>query len=139
MKINAKTEYACRALLELSMHWPMTTPLQIQTIATHQKIPMKFLTHIMIQLKQLGLVQSIRGKMGGYILSKAPKDICLKDVFAHFSEGTAGVASYAGPTGSIFSNVWQELEEIIGDKLKILNFEVLKEQYSQTKDFNYVI
>ena len=86
MKISAKTDYACQALLELAIHWPSTEPLQIQDIAKRRNIPIKFLTHILIQLKQLGFVQSTRGKLGGYILSKAPNSITLADVVKGFSE-----------------------------------------------------
>ena len=49
MKIIAKTDYACRALLELSLHWPKQEPLQVTAIADNQQIPIKFLIHILIQ------------------------------------------------------------------------------------------
>lgn len=86
MKVSAKTDYACKALLELALHWPNTEPLQVQDIAKGQNIPMKFLTHILIQLKQLGYVQSARGKHGGYVLLKAPSAITLADVVKGFSD-----------------------------------------------------
>ena len=86
MKISAKTEYACLALKELALHWPKEAPLPMQTIAKKQRIPMKFLTQILLQLKQQGLVESSRGKEGGYLLSKAPKEIVLIHVLEIFSE-----------------------------------------------------
>src|SRR6267142_1058623 len=84
MKISAKIDYACRALLELGLHWPNTTPMQVGAIAKHQKIPMNFLVHILITLKEAGYVDSIRGKSGGYVLIKAPQDIRLGDVIKNF-------------------------------------------------------
>ena len=77
MRISAKIDYACRALLELSLHWPNNIPLQINTIAQNQQMPVKFLTQILLQLKQIGYVQSVRGKKGGYLLAKAPQKIRL--------------------------------------------------------------
>lgn len=69
MKISAKIDYACRALLiELGLHWPDNRPMQVSAIAKRQKIPMNFLVHILITLKELGYVDSIRGKSGGYVL-----------------------------------------------------------------------
>ena len=71
MKISAKTDYACKAIFELVMHWPKPEPLAINVIARSQRIPIKFLTHILLQLKTMGMVESIRGQRGGYLLVKA--------------------------------------------------------------------
>src|SRR2546427_7062657 len=84
MKISAKIDYACRALIELALHWPDRTPLQIRTIAKRQKIPIKFLVHILIHLKQLGLTQSVRGKSGGYVLAQSPTNIKLNMIIKSF-------------------------------------------------------
>ena len=84
MNISAKTEYACRALLELSLQWPNVAPRQIADIAVRQKMPTKFLIHILIALKGLGFVDSSRGKSGGYYLTASPQTIKLVDVIRHF-------------------------------------------------------
>lgn len=124
MKISAKIDYACRALIELSLHWPNTVPLQINIIAERQKIPIKFLTHILINLKQLGYVDSVRGKNGGYLSSKAPKDIKLSDLIIRFG----GLASMNKDIRNIkkvhiLDAIWLELDEAIIRKLDELNFE----------------
>ncbi|MGB3241335.1 MAG: Rrf2 family transcriptional regulator, partial [Candidatus Omnitrophota bacterium] len=62
MRISARCDYACRALLELSLHWPNEAPVHIQQISENQKIPERYLVQILIQLKRLGLVTSSRGK-----------------------------------------------------------------------------
>ena len=80
MKISAKMDYACRALLELALHWPDLTPMQISEIAKRQEIPIKFLVHIMIHLKERGYVNSVRGNKGGYLLAKAPAEIHFGEV-----------------------------------------------------------
>src|SRR3989338_5792376 len=84
MKISAKMDYACRALLELALHWPDLTPMQISEIAKRQKIPIKFLVHIMIHLKERGYVNSVRGNKGGYLLAKAPAEIHFGEVIENF-------------------------------------------------------
>jgi Rrf2 family protein len=70
MKLSAKSDYALRAILELSLHWPKNEPLSLTTIAKRQQIPLKFLSHILLHLKDIGLVHSLRGKEGGYLLAK---------------------------------------------------------------------
>ena len=86
MKISAKIDYACRALLELSLHWPSQEPLQVDQIAQRQRVPVKFLTQILIHLKQVGYVESVRGKKGGYLLRKLPKEIKLNDIMENFND-----------------------------------------------------
>lgn len=49
-------------------------------IAEQQAIPEKYLVHILLQLKRSGLVRSVRGAQGGYLLAKSPDDITLNDM-----------------------------------------------------------
>ena len=65
MKVSAKMDYAVRALMELGSHWPYAHPRQISDISIKAGVPQKFLIHILISLKGLGYVHSIRGKSGG--------------------------------------------------------------------------
>ena len=125
MKISAKTDYACRALLELALHWPNQIPLQVNEIAERQSIPIKFLVHILISLKQTGFVKSIRGKKGGYVLAKSPKDIRLNDVLMNFGGSEHSVLAH--PTkqenGSAMAFIWQETNEAIAKFMKSINFD----------------
>lgn len=110
MNISAKTDYACKALIELAAHWPNNEPLPIAVIARNQKVPIKFLTHILIQLKSMGLVQSIRGQKGGYILVKQPKDITIRDVVEGFAEFRLNPSRHHGKR-HVLDGVWQEAEK----------------------------
>src|SRR3989338_3865624 len=113
MKISAKIDYACRALLELSLQWPSSAPLQINEIAKRQGIPLKFLVHILISLKQHGVVKSIRGKNGGYVLVKAPKDIRLDDILSDFSgeKTTAPASNSEFRKANVMALIWHEIDE----------------------------
>jgi len=95
--------------MELALHWPNQVPLQIGVIAVHQKIPVKYLTQILISLKQLGLVESIRGQKGGYILARPPQEITLREVIQSFDG--VGQGSQKKKTSDIFSYIWQEIAE----------------------------
>ncbi len=118
MKINAKTDYACRAMLELALHWPDRTPVRISEIAENQHIPMKFLPHILIQLKDQGYVESIRGKRGGYVLSMAPKNIKLRDIFGDHAE-----VAVRPEKDSVFTAIWQEMDSAVMHFLDSITFE----------------
>jgi len=79
MRVSAKVDYAVRAGTELAAA-AGTGPIKGDHLATAQKIPLKFLENILLDLKHAGLVQSQRGAEGGYWLAKDPADISLADV-----------------------------------------------------------
>jgi len=65
MRISAKAEYACLAMLELAANYAEPQPLRVKAIADAHQIPQRFLLQILLQLKAAGLVASIRGAAGG--------------------------------------------------------------------------
>jgi Rrf2 family protein len=80
VKLSAKTEYACLALLELAeQHSPGTT-VRAGDIAARHGIPLQFLVQILRTLRSAGLVESARGAGGGYRLGTSPREITLADV-----------------------------------------------------------
>lgn len=121
MKISAKIDYACRALLELSLHWPNQEPLQVEQIAQRQRVPVKFLTQILIHLKQAGYVESVRGKNGGYLLRKLPREIKLGDIMENFN-GEAGNARDE-KNNPVFSPIWREVNQEFLKAMDKFNFE----------------
>jgi Rrf2 family cysteine metabolism transcriptional repressor len=80
MKVSAKAEYACVAMLELAMHERDAQRLRVKAISDAQGIPLRFLVQILLQLKGAGLVASTRGASGGYQLARPPEQISLADV-----------------------------------------------------------
>ena len=123
MRISARCDYACKALLELALHWPSKEPVQLHTISSHQGIPMKYLVQILIQLKRMDIVNSIRGKQGGYILSKLPSKISLGDVIRKTGGPFLSLASSAVKKDLIFAAIWKEVENAIAKVLDKITFE----------------
>ena len=80
MKASVKSDYACRAVEALALHHPNARPLRIDEIAERKSIPANYLVQILIELKGKGLIQSRRGKAGGYVLAKLPREITVGDV-----------------------------------------------------------
>ncbi len=77
--LNKKTQYALQALMYLAEHKD-SGPILISEIAEKKKIPLKFLESILLQLKKEGILDSKKGKGGGYNLSLPAKDIPLARV-----------------------------------------------------------
>jgi len=127
MKITAKVEYACRAILELATHWPSTKPLQIQVISTRQNIPEKFLIQILLHLKQFGIIKSVRGKSGGYLLNKHPKEVTLSDVITFFDGSHLQINERKEELndGHVMNLYWDDIKKVITEKLQTINFEAI--------------
>src|SRR5664279_3551171 len=77
--LSKKTRYAFRALAYLAENYGKG-PILICTISTEKKIPLKFLENILNELKKANLLESKKGKGGGYFLKISPKKINLATV-----------------------------------------------------------
>ena len=79
MKVSTRGDYACRALLSLTLH-PDETPTSVRDIAERTGLPQPYLEQILLALKGAGLVRSKRGVGGGYVLAHDPAEITLAQV-----------------------------------------------------------
>lgn len=125
MRISAKIDYACKALLELSQHWPKKNPLPIGVIAKNRGIPVQFLTHILITLKQLGYTESIRGKNGGYLLAKDPRSIRLDRLITDLGSVGYCMAEQHCPMDKhdVMGMVWEQVDQAVLKAMSEINFE----------------
>lgn len=80
MKVSTRGDYACRALLSLTLHGQPGTPTSVRDIAERTGLPQPYLEQILLALKGAGLVKSKRGVGGGYVLSRSPDEITLAQV-----------------------------------------------------------
>lgn len=77
--LSKKAKYALKALEYIAKHND-EAPILISEISKEQNIPQKFLEAILLELKRDGILQSRKGKYGGYLLHKKPKDINIGHV-----------------------------------------------------------
>jgi Rrf2 family cysteine metabolism transcriptional repressor len=80
MKISAKAEYACLAIIALAQLGNEGSPIRIREIAESFAIPERYLVQILLQLKGAGLVYSTRGSAGGYRLARPADQISLGEI-----------------------------------------------------------
>ncbi len=81
MRLSKKGEYALRSLIVLGMAAEVKRELvQISDLAEREQLPVKFLEQIFLVLKEAGLVESQRGKFGGYRLAKPAREIPIGEV-----------------------------------------------------------
>ena len=79
VKVSTRGDYACRALLSLSLHGD-DGPTSVRDIAERTGLPQPYLEQILLALKGAGLVRSKRGVGGGYILARDPSEIDLAQI-----------------------------------------------------------
>ena len=123
MKLSAKGEYAILAILELALN-EGHRPLQVKGIARAHRIPGRFLEQVMGALKRAGLVESIRGAQGGYVLTKTPSEIRLGDVLQAV-EGSLNPVELdrSDRQQGLIRELWGEVEVSLEGILNAINFE----------------
>jgi len=77
--ISKRTQYALRALIELGRRYG-SGPILIATLAAEERIPLKFLEGILLDMKGRGLLESKKGKGGGYQLSRPPSTVTIGSI-----------------------------------------------------------
>ena len=88
--LSKRSKYAIKALLALADH-PRDEPVRIVDLAREEQIPPKFLELILLGLKNQGILQSRKGKGGGYLLARDPADIYLGQIVRMFDGPLAPV------------------------------------------------
>jgi Rrf2 family protein len=77
--LSQKARYALHALIVLAEH-DKREPMMIADIADEARVPRKFLEQILLELKRRGIVRSVRGRAGGYLLGRDPKQITFAEI-----------------------------------------------------------
>jgi Rrf2 family transcriptional regulator, cysteine metabolism repressor len=79
MKISTKGRYGLEALLDMAIYSDRVHT-NIKSIADRQGIPEKYLEQIFTLLKQSGIIKSVRGAQGGYLLAETPDKISVRQI-----------------------------------------------------------
>ena len=135
MKLSTKGRYGLRALIDLAQY-SKDAPVSIMSISARQDISERYLEQLMSMLKKAGLVKSVRGAAGGYILAKDVKDISVGDVLRAL-EGSLEPVDCAGlePDGEcrsadtfVTKYVWKRINESINRTVDEIRLDQLVEE-----------
>ena len=123
MILGTKARYAVMAMVELAGR-PEGVPVALSDIADSQEITLPYLEQIFARLKQQGLVQSVRGPGGGYVLSRDANGITISDIVLASDESlkmTRCESHEAGcmsqKTRCVTHHLWEGLENQITNYL----------------------
>lgn len=141
MKVSARTEYACMAMLQMAAKHDSNQPLRIREIAEAHDIPQRFLVQILLQLKGGGLANSTRGAAGGYRLARPPEEISLGDIVAVI-DGQAcepGSTSSDSATVRMLRGTWREVSQVQHEMLAAMSLSDMLDRLAHSGDHMYYI
>jgi len=131
MMISTKGRYALRVMLDLASQ-PREEYISLKAISERQEVSMKYLESIVANLSKAGMLESLRGKSGGYRLNK-PADVCSVGDVLRAAEGelstvncleeSKGGCNRAGECLTL--PLWQKLDQIVSDYLDSVTLEDL--------------
>lgn len=137
MKLSTKGRYGLRAILDIAVNGGEEA-VAISSISERQKITVSYLEQLIAKLKRAGLVVSVRGAQGGYLLARPAAEISVGDVLRAlegelFFVGCTALtgeeaASCAGVDRCVTKIVWQRISDSIKDAVDRLMLSELAEK-----------
>jgi len=139
--ITVKSEYALRLIMEIARCENASKPLPLsKLVGMTRMVPREFAEKIMSELRQAGIVKSIRGRYGGYTLNGDPKDITVLDIVHAVDEPEKikkcafDIRECENPEDCVLRKVvWERLFEAIENTLKSVTIQNLID-LCQSKD-----
>ncbi|MGJ8633193.1 MAG: RrF2 family transcriptional regulator [Luteolibacter sp.] len=126
MKISQKLEYACRALVQLAKGYDGKTLTRLDDLAQREAVSANFLVQILNDLRRAGLIESRRGANGGYLLSRQPSDITLRQIVDCVEPSQLQNTAVAhGESGAAVRRAWEAVSENLTKELDKVTLESL--------------
>ena len=130
MKVSTRGRYGLRAMLELARCHGQP-PVLMSVLAERESVSRKYLHGILVALREAGLVRSVRGPGGGFLLARDPSEIKLSQIF-HALEGPLSLVDCITNEQACDKTedctarrVWTELSQTIEDALDGVTLEGL--------------
>ena len=135
MKVSLRATYGILAAVDLARH-PGSTPVQAKSIARRQAIPARFLEQVLYGMKNAGLVSSLRGAQGGYVLSKKPAEVSVAEILEALDGPLAPLSGEAGRTQVrrlskpelLLGKMWEQVHQAERHVLEAISVEELARQ-----------
>jgi Rrf2 family cysteine metabolism transcriptional repressor len=130
MKLSSRVRYGCRALVELAVR-QNEGPVAIEALAQNTSVPEKYLAKIIQDLRRSGLIRSVRGPHGGYLLSGRPDEVTVLDVWEALEGPLCPVDCLENPQGCdlvdecVTREVWSRVRDAVSDVLRSVTLEEL--------------
>jgi len=144
MRLSTKGRYGTRAMLDLALN-SSEGPVLLREIAKRQEVSEKYLEHSITTLRKAGLVRSIRGARGGYVLAKSPSQIRLSEIMEVLEGSMAPVECVDDPQVCrraqlcVTRDIWAEMKEAIDNILKSITLQDMVEEQNRKKNSKAIV
>lgn len=138
LRLSTKGQYGVRAMFEIAKGYP-ATPTTIKEISERQEVSVAYLEQILNKLRRAGLIGSVKGPGGGYLLSKEPASMSIGAILREL-EGPVAITSCLDPTEGcsrvdrcVTHLLWRSLGEKIESFLSTITLKDLLEEEETLK------
>lgn len=135
MRLSTKCRYGLRAMIDLA-HFSGKTHVALRDIAARQQISLKYLEQDFSILKRSGLIRSVKGAQGGYMLARPAHEIHVDEIIKVL-EGDLYLID--PPQGDepplrafLYTNLWNDLNDGVAQTLHSVTLQELAEEYAAT-------
>jgi Rrf2 family cysteine metabolism transcriptional repressor len=112
MKLSTKGRYGVTLMIDLGMNTG-EGPVSLKSVAERQNLSEHYLEQLIAPLRNAGLVRSIRGAYGGYVLAKAPQEITVGDIIRVLE----GPITVVDDENDEFADLWEKVRDAINGVL----------------------
>lgn len=138
LRLSTKSQYGVRAMFEIANGY-QTGPVTIKEISEKQSVSVAYLEQILNTLRKAGIIKSVKGPGGGYVLNKTPDNISIGAILREL-DGPVAITSCLDPTegcmridGCVTHLLWKSLGEKIEAFLDNMTLQDLIEGQPQVK------
>jgi len=144
MNISTRGRYGLRALLEIA-RIRREGPVNIRDISRRQKMSVTYLEQILHRLKKAGLIESVRGAKGGYLLAKNEDRITVREIidvldgplsFSYCDFPKLREKSCTGPETCVSRILWKKVEDNLSEMLSSITLADLRKEARSLKGKN---
>ncbi|MCX7709657.1 MAG: Rrf2 family transcriptional regulator [Clostridia bacterium] len=149
MKLSTKGRYGLKAMLDLAIHHS-EGQISLKSIAERQDISENYLEQLFAILRKSGIVKSIRGSQGGYVLAQGPDSITVGSILRALEGSLAPVdcvmetepAQCNRAEGCVTKLIWKKIRDSVNDVVDSITLEDLITEYKKANnkdDYMYYI
>ncbi|NLM05032.1 MAG: Rrf2 family transcriptional regulator [Clostridiales bacterium] len=143
MKLSTKGRYGLKAMLDLAIRYG-NGPIPLKTIAERQGLSDHYLEQLIAVLRKSGLVKSVRGAQGGYMLTTSPKNITVGDIIRTL-EGPLAPAECVIEEDPAYCKkadycvtkvVWEKIRDSVNEVIDSITLQDMLDDYEKMKSQN---
>lgn len=132
MKVSTRGRYGVRFMLDVAVHEDRG-PVALRDVARRQGLSEKYLWQVLAPLKAVGLVRSVRGAGGGYVLSRPARKISVRDIVVTLEGESLLVDATKSPEWErseayVTREMWKEFEDRLTEMMEAITLQDLVEK-----------